>query len=370
MADTTGFFLFSFMRHLFILAGGLLAAQLATAQTTPAPGFTKLPGSSTEYKLFRREAAGQYAPKQFDPATDAPYATRAGKVLLVHLQYSTDRDSVLMSSRQRQSRPVPVGLPATPPRHGSLEEAMSLLLPGDSATFRFPADSAFKQMGQPVPPFIRRAGNALRLTVVPQELLTMDEMQARQQALMAEQQKLMTEQQRLAKAHSATQLVADDATIQAYLQKNKLNVKAKKTAGGTWYVITKPGAGVVPQKGQTVSVKYRGTILATGKEFDSTAKHGDTPFDFVLGQGMVIPGWDQGLAVLPKGSKATLYIPSPLGYGERGAGADIPANAILSFDVELVNVTGAATAPAAGPAKKAPVKKPTTGAKKAPTRKK
>jgi hypothetical protein len=117
-----------------------------------------------------------------------------------------------------------------------------------------------------------------------------------------------------------------------------------------------------------VSVKYRGTILATGKEFDSSAKHGDTPFEFTLGQGQVIQGWDQGIAALPKGSKATLYIPSPLGYGERGAGADIPANAILSFDVELVNITGTPTPQAAtpAPAKKAPGKKTAVGAKKAP----
>ncbi len=356
------------MRRLFFLAGALGLTQLASAQTTPAPGFTALPGSTTEYKLFRRDAAGQYAPKRLDPATDAPYASRAGKVLLVHLQYRTDRDSLLMDSRQRQPGPVPVGLPPTAPRHGSIEEAMSLLVPGDSAVFRFNADSAFAQMRQPVPPFVRRAGSGLRLTIVPKELVSMEEMQARQQAMMAEQQKMMAEQQRGAKAREAKLLVQDDAAIQAYLKQNKLNLKAKKTPGGTWYVITKPGAGVTPKKGQTVSVKYRGTILATGKEFDASSRHGDTPFEFVLGQGQVIQGWDQGIAALPKGSKATLYIPSPLGYGERGAGADIPANAILSFDVELVNITGTPTpqaATTAAPAKKALAKKPAVGAKKA-----
>ncbi len=353
----------------------MLLTRLASAQTAPTPGFTKLPGSTTEYQLFRRDATGQYVSKKFDPATDAPYASRAGQVLLVHLQYRTDRDSLLMDSRMRQPAPIPVGLPPTAPRHGSIEEAMSLLVPGDSAVFRFIADTAFAQMHQPVPPFVRRAGTGLRLNIVPKELVTMEQMQARQQAMMAEQQKMQAEQQRLAKAHAAKQLVEDDAVIQTYLKKNNLNLKAKKTAGGTWYVITKRGTGVLPQKGQTVSVKYRGTILATGKEFDSTAKHGDTPFDFVLGQGMVIQGWDQGIAVLPKGSKATLYIPSPLGYGERGAGGDIPANAILSFEVELIDIKGAATPQAAAPAKKAaatkaPVKKAATGAKKAPVKKK
>ncbi len=317
------------MRRLFFLLITALSAQLAVAQTAPTPGFAALPGGSTEYQLFRRDAAGHYAPRPLAPAGDAPYPTRVGQVLLIYMQYRTDGDSLLMDSRRMRPEPVPVGLAPTPKR-GSIEEAMSLLLPGDSAIFRFNADTVFaKSIGQPVPPFLKRSGNALRITVAAKELLTTEQMQAREQTMRAEQL-------RLAKARSAKQLLKDDVQIQAYLKKNKLTAKAKKTVGGTWYVITKRGTGAVPKKGQTVSVKYRGTLLATGKEFDSTAKHGDTPFDFTLGQGQVIQGWDQGLAVLPVGSKATLLIPSPLGYGERGAGGDIPANAVLRFDVELV----------------------------------
>ena len=112
-------------------------------------------------------------------------------------------------------------------------------------------------------------------------------------------------------------------------------------------MITKRGTGALPQTGQTVSVRYRGTVLATGKEFDSSDKHGGTPFDFTLGQGQVIQGWDQGIAMLPKGSTAILLIPSSLAYGTRGAGADIPADATLRFDVELVDVKGTGTTPAA-----------------------
>jgi FKBP-type peptidyl-prolyl cis-trans isomerase len=358
------------MRHLLLLAGALGLAQLASAQTTPAPGFTALPGSTTEYKLFRRDAAGQYAPKKFDPATDAPYSSRAGQVLLVNLQYRTDRDSLLMDSRQRQPGPVPVGLPPTAPRHGSIEEAMSLLVPGDSAIFRFQADTAFAQMRQPVPPFVRRAGPGLRLVIVPKELVTMEQMQARQQAMMAEQQKMMAEQQRQAQAREAAQLPKDNAAIVAYLAQNKLTANAKKTPGGTWYIITKRGTGPLPAVGKLVKVRYRGTILATGKEFDASDKHGSAPFEFTLGQGQVIKGWDQGIAVLPVGSKATLLIPSPLAYGSRGAGADIPADAPLRFDVELVEAAGAAKP--AVPAKKAATtgKKSTVPAKKkAPVKK-
>ncbi len=310
----------------------LLATLISVAALAQTPGFEQLPGG-TEAQVFRREAAsGRYAPRPLaSGATDAPYASRVGQVLLVFVQYRTDRDSVLMDSRAQRPEPVPVLLGERRPP-GTIEAGMSLLLPGDSAVFRFNADTVFaKSLRQPVPAFVRRAGNALRLTVVAKQLLTTEQMQARQQALLAEQQRTL-------KARAAKQSAKDNALIQAYLKKNKLTLKAKKTLGGTWYVITRRGTGALPKKGQTVSVKYRGTLLATGQEFDSSAKHGGTPFDFVLGQGQVIAGWDQGLAVLPKGSRAVLLVPSPLGYGERGAGADIPANAVLRFEVELVAV--------------------------------
>ena len=104
-----------------------------------------------------------------------------------------------------------------------------------------------------------------------------------------------------------------------------------------YYVVTKAGTGAKPTPGQTVSVLYKGTLL-DGKVFDSSEKMGNKPIEFPLGVGQVIPGWDKGIALLNKGSKATLLIPSSLAYGQRGAGADIPADAPLRFDVELVDV--------------------------------
>ena len=302
----------------------------APAQTVlPVGGtFNRLP-SGTEYQLFRKDATGRYLSRPLAPATDAPYASRANQVLLLYLDYRTGRDSVLMSSRRVQPTPVGLLLPEKAPP-GSIEEAMTLLLPGDSAVFRFSADSVFaKSFRQPVPPFMKRSGNVLVLLASAQALKTQAEVQA-------EQQRLQAEQQRLAQVRGARQLKQDEATILTYLKRKK--AVARRTPGGTYYLVTRPGKGKLPQKGQTVSVLYRGTLLSTGQEFDASAKHGNTPFDFVLGQGQVIAGWDQGVAMLPKGAKAVLYIPSPLGYGERGAGADIPANAVLRFEVEVVNV--------------------------------
>lgn len=99
---------------------------------------------------------------------------------------------------------------------------------------------------------------------------------------------------------------------------------------------SKVGTGAVAKAGQRVTVHYRGT-LTDGKEFDASYKRNE-PFSFTLGAGEVIKGWDQGVAGMKVGGKRKLVIPSELGYGEKGAGADIPPNATLLFDVELLKV--------------------------------
>ena len=315
------------MKSFLLSAACALFAFLQPTQAqTPSETFARLP-TGTEYRLFRKDAAGSYQPRALAP-TDAPYASRAGQVLTVYMEFRTGRDSVIMNSRRMQPTPQPVLLPAKP-TPGGLEEALGLLLPGDSAVFRFPADTVFtKTFEQPVPPFLKKAGNTLTVLATARELVTTEEMIARRQ-------KEQAENIRQGKLLAAAQITKDVAKIQAYLGKNKL--VAKKTLGGTYYIITRPGKGLPPKKGQTVRVLYRGTIMATGKEFDSSAKHGNEPIAFPLGVGQVIPGWDQGIAMLSKGSKAILLIPSPLAYGPRGAGTDIPANSVLRFEVELVD---------------------------------
>jgi FKBP-type peptidyl-prolyl cis-trans isomerase len=138
----------------------------------------------------------------------------------------------------------------------------------------------------------------------------------------------------LAEPAVVAQLKKDDAILQDYIKKN--NLKVEKLPSGVYYQVLKPGTGPKPQPGQTVSVNYNGTLLS-GKLFDSSEKTGK-PIDFPIGQGAVIPGWDQGIAQLNKGTKAILLIPSSLAYGTRGAGTDIPADSPLRFEVELVDV--------------------------------
>jgi peptidylprolyl isomerase len=108
------------------------------------------------------------------------------------------------------------------------------------------------------------------------------------------------------------------------------------TASGLTYVITQHGSGRLPQPGETVIVNYTG-LLGNGNKFDSSLDHGK-PFEFQLGAGRVIKGWDEGIAKLHVGDQATLIIPASIGYGARGAGGVIPPNATLIFLVELVGI--------------------------------
>jgi peptidyl-prolyl cis-trans isomerase A (cyclophilin A) len=116
----------------------------------------------------------------------------------------------------------------------------------------------------------------------------------------------------------------------------KLAAGFEKTESGLRYQMIQKGSGKKAEKGKTVSVHYSGS-LENGKVFDSSYSR-KKPIDFPLGQGHVIEGWDEGIALLQVGDKARFVIPSHLGYGSRGAGGVIPPNATLIFDVELMDV--------------------------------
>jgi len=116
----------------------------------------------------------------------------------------------------------------------------------------------------------------------------------------------------------------------------KLTKGATKTESGLAYFMIKEGEGAQANPGQIVSVHYTGK-LADGTKFDSSYDR-NAPIEFPLGEGRVIPGWDEGISLLKVGGKATFIIPPHLAYGEKGAGGVIPPNATLIFDVELMGV--------------------------------
>ncbi len=112
----------------------------------------------------------------------------------------------------------------------------------------------------------------------------------------------------------------------------------KMTDSGLKYEELAEGDGPVAQAGQRVSVHYTGW-LTDGTQFDSSVARND-PFQFALGKGMVIRGWDEGVAGMKVGGKRKLTIPPQLGYGAQGAGGVIPPNATLVFEVELLDILG------------------------------
>lgn len=112
------------------------------------------------------------------------------------------------------------------------------------------------------------------------------------------------------------------------------------TASGLSYEDTVVGTGPSPTRGQTCVMHYTGWLWvngAKGAKFDSSLDRGQ-PFEFPLGMGRVIKGWDEGVASMRVGGKRTLLIPAALGYGDRGAGGKIPPGATLLFEVELLRV--------------------------------
>jgi FKBP-type peptidyl-prolyl cis-trans isomerase len=127
-----------------------------------------------------------------------------------------------------------------------------------------------------------------------------------------------------------TGLEKENAAIQAYLDEN--NITTEPQYSGLYFIETKKGTGASADGGDLCKVKYMGTFL-DGEEFDSGV------YEFTLGIGKVIQGWDEGISYMNEGGKATLLIPSSLGYKATGSSSgSIPGYTPLLFEVELIDV--------------------------------
>ncbi len=129
----------------------------------------------------------------------------------------------------------------------------------------------------------------------------------------------------------------DEAIIVKYLADNKITTAQRQPSGLYYVPVTANTSAVRATAGKTVSVLYTGRLM-NGTVFDASSQHGNTAISFLLGRGQVIAGWDEGIALMYKGDKGVLLIPSALGYGASGAGQSIPPNAVLRFEVELTDV--------------------------------
>lgn len=228
--------------------------------------------------------------------------------------YVRNGDSLIFSSRQQgqeQMFQIPKeeqpGIPPNP-----IEQGLALLGAGDSATVVVSLDS--------MPQKPRGFENATELFY--------------DIAVVNVQSEEAFEKQRM-----EDRAVALDTILQSLIDQYKPGAAKgplQETGSGLEYLILEEGSGEKPQAGQQVKVHYHG-MLMDGTTFDSSVSRGE-PIDFPLGQGQVIPGWDEGIALLQPGAKAILVIPPGLAYGQRGAPPVIPPNADLAFYVELVEV--------------------------------
>jgi FKBP-type peptidyl-prolyl cis-trans isomerase len=242
-------------------------------------------------------------------------AAADGLVCYYNIEYKNEKDSTLFVTTSGQAVPIPCNLGEWTSM-GPLYKALQIIKEGDSVIVKIPTKKLFDESFRAqVPPMLDSAGE-ITFYIGASKFLTQEEMQV-------EMMKAGEEQ-----------LAKDVEIINNYLSEKQIT--AQSTESGLRYVINTEGSGSSPVAGQQVSVHYTGLLL-DGTKFDSSLDRNE-PIQFVLGQGQVIPGWDEGIALLKTGGKGTLFIPSSLAYGERGAGGVIPPNAVLMFEVELVKI--------------------------------
>ncbi|OSZ78494.1 hypothetical protein CAP35_09650 [Chitinophagaceae bacterium IBVUCB1] len=292
---------FSFI--LTITAMGLLAACSTSKNAGKKSAYNKT-ASGIEYKMYRDNKATANA-KETDFVE-----------IHIHTKYN---DSLIFDSRANNNG-KPVSFPVTQPKfNGDLAEVLGMMSAGDSMVAYVSVDSiiAAKQKTQP---WMKPGG---KVTYIISMLSVKTQEQVNKEKNMS----------------NSEQFAIDDKIIFVYIADKRIT-GVQKTPSGLYYTITKEGTGEKAKAGQTVYVNYTGRTL-DGNVFDSSVdpkfKHQE-PISFLLGKGNVIQGWDEGIALLNKGAKATLFIPSPLAYGKNSPTAAIPPNSILVFDVELVDV--------------------------------
>lgn len=202
-------------------------------------------------------------------------------------------------------------------------DAVSVMSVGDSISIFIPVTEEMKKNPQ------MANAKEMRYDIVMLESKTQEDYQAEQKA---DKERREEEGKILKARESEVATVVTD--IAAQYRSGKLKDQLTTTESGLKYMILEPGNGPTTQNGQKVTVNYYGT-LTDGTMFDNSFKSGQ-PFSFNLGQGRVIKGWDEGVALLKGGDQAVFFIPSELGYGKTGSGARIPGDSELIFYIEVL----------------------------------
>jgi FKBP-type peptidyl-prolyl cis-trans isomerase FkpA len=265
--------------------------------------------SGLQYKIIKDSVGGIYPEK--------------GGFITFWFDLRTNKDSIFIN---HFSDPTPVGIPTPEVIYKpSIEEGFALLTEGDSAVFLLNADLLYQKT------FKRKAPDYIKPESTIKMVVKMGMVYSKKfvDSVIAEQEQAMS-----AETISEYEIFKQDSiAIQKYLKEKNLSGIA--TPGGAYVVILKKGL-LAKEKlsiGDTIQTTYIGTLLNDGSEFDRS--HQGEYFNFRLGYGQVIKGWDEGFQKLKHGDKALILIPSRLAYGSRGAGGAIPPNAPLIFEVEV-----------------------------------
>ncbi len=235
---------------------------------------------------------------------------KVGDFVVMKIMVKNSKDSIIMNNFT-QSEAAPLAISAG--TKGSVDEFFLSMHKGDSASVWVSSDTLAKQIGRELPPFIAK-GSDIHYIIKMVNVMSKVEMDKKEAT------------------NKAKQPLEDERLIKEYITKNK--IIATRTPSGLYISKTKTTTNAFPKAGDMVKVHYTGKNLK-GEVFDSSVERGGQPFEFTLGRGQVIRGWDEGIAMLKKGEKGFLLIPSGLAYGSSSQGAKIPANAVLIFEVEL-----------------------------------
>jgi FKBP-type peptidyl-prolyl cis-trans isomerase FkpA len=269
----------------------------------------------------------------------------------------TYRDSVLVSSEDFSNQIAVLDSVSIP---ANIYTIFSQCHKGDSITLKVSTDSAYRQV---MPPYIQ-SGQYIYSGYKIEQVYDKREQADSAFKVLSGMAKAKVE------AKARQRVLIEDKTIRDYLAAN--NIKAEKTPGGIYIETLAAGKGKKADNNTSVSINYTGKTMA-GKVFDSNTDpaFGHTePYQVDMWQPNVIQGWVEAIAAFSLGSKARVFIPSPLGYGQQGNGNDIGPNEILIFDMEVVKIVSKPQ-PVTKPGKPAAPKKKTVRAKaKQPVKKK
>lgn len=263
----------------------------------------------------------------------------SGKYLILSMVFKDSKDSVWNDTR-KNGVPAIIQMQMPVPAGDGVLEAVMMMSKGDSITFKVPAKSLFQNtFRSPMPPSVDSA-SLFTFSMGLTDVLGAEEFQKFQEKMVAKQNEEYVKKQE-------NQLAIDGGIIESYLKEKGLN--ALRTESGLRYVITKAGKGENAMPGQSTSISYAGYLL-NGVLFDTnieavarknnafTEGRPYEPYDVVVDASQVIQGWHEAIKLMNKGSKMTVYIPSPLAYGSQRRSEEIVENSILMFEMEMVDI--------------------------------